>query len=269
MNYGHAFHAGNFADIVKHNVLLQLLLYLQKKPAPYCFIDTHAGEGAYSWAQLGTQKTGEALEGIYRLQKTTLPAPAQIQPYLNLLKDAPNFPGSAMIAAQLARETDRTILNEMHAETYQLLKQKMHAYHNVTIHQRNAYELLPAIVPPLARRGLVLMDPAFEDTNEMQLIKDCLQKCIKRWPQGMYCIWLPIVGRRYYTARDLMHVGFESSLTIEFYVKDIKTTPGLAGCTLLIINPPWQIEEILNPILKYLWEVLHIDPQSRWKISKS
>jgi 23S rRNA (adenine2030-N6)-methyltransferase len=159
------------------------------------------------------------------------------------------------------------VVNEKHPDTYQALKKNMREYPNVAVHQRDAYELLPAIVPPFEKRGLVLIDPAFEDPNEMAHVNECLSKCAKRWPQGMYLIWLPIVGRKHYDSRDLTHCGFEKFLTVEFYVRSKSSdVEGLIGCSLLFINPPWQIETTLTPLLTYLWEVLHIDPDSTWSI---
>ncbi len=265
MNYRHAFHAGSFADVVKHTVLLQLIYYLQKKPAPYCFIDTHAGEGVYDLSTILAQKTGEAQAGIIKLLQAHGDHPASILSYLALIENQAEYPGSPMCAFKTLRPQDKMILNEKHPQTYQHLKQYFKS-DAIAIHQRDAYEFLPAVLPPPTSRGLVLIDPAFEDEHEMEHLRSALFKCVKRWPQGMYLIWLPIVGRSYYTADDLRHSGFKEYLQIEFCVDLAENSPGLIGCSLLLINPPWQIEETLGPMLAHLWQVLHVDARSQWRM---
>lgn len=268
MNYRHKYHAGSFADVVKHTVLLQLINTLQKKPSPYTFIDTHAGEGCYDLHSEIAHKTGELAAGIQRLMnyKDSM-VPESVTQYLQLINNSQIYLGSPLVAAKTARSQDLIILNEKHHETYQQLKQHLKPYQNIAIHQRDAYEFLPAVLPPKTGRGLVLIDPAFEDDLEMDYLQSCLQKCYQRWPQGVYLIWLPIVGRSFYSANDLQHAGFSHYLTIEFCVNVAsKNTPGLIGTTLLIINPPWQIEAALNPLLGYLWQALHINPASKWSL---
>ncbi len=270
MNYRHAYHAGNFADVVKHTVLLQLLKYLQKKVTPYCYIDTHAGEGYYDLSTAFAQKTGEAQAGIERLLQYEGTQPESIQDYLDVVKSSTQYPGSPMIAAKTLRSIDQLILNEKHPETYQLLKQNLKGYKNIAIHQRDAYEFLPAILPPATQRGLVLIDPAFEDDLELEHLKQCLFKCQIRWPQGVYLIWLPIVGRSDYTHHGLEHTGFKNYLTIEFYVEAPSIeAQGLIGCSLVIINPPWQFEAVLKPLLSQLWSLLNktkVDSLVKWHI---
>lgn len=267
MNYRHAYHAGSFADVVKHTVLLQLIDYLQKKDTPYTFIDTHAGEGCYDLHSEIAHKTGEVQAGILRLLDDKNARPSIIEDYLKIVETSEYYPGSPLIAAKTARANDVIILNEKHEQTYQHLKQNLKAYKNVAIHERDAYEFLPAVIPPKTSRGLVFIDPAFEDKLEIEHLQKCLLKCHARWPQGMYLIWLPIVGRSFYTSSDLQHAGFTQHLTIEFSVNTVSSdTPGLIGSSFLIINPPWQIEATLTPLLQYLWDVLHIDPKSTWKM---
>jgi 23S rRNA (adenine2030-N6)-methyltransferase len=264
MNYRHKYHAGSFADVLKHTVLLQLINTLQKKPSAYTFIDSHAGEGCYDLNADIAKKTGEAQAGILRLQHAKGPQPAVVTQYLEMVKSSEYYPGSPMIAANTARANDLIILNEKHNETYQALKQHLKPFKNIAIHQRDAYEFLPAVLPPKTVRGLVLIDPAFEDDLEMDHLAKCLQKCHTRWPQGMYLIWLPIVGRSFYSTRDLQHAGFQHYLSIEFNVDT--EAQGLIGSSLLIINPPWQIETELHPLLAYLWETLNLNKDSRWNM---
>ncbi|MGA2655177.1 MAG: 23S rRNA (adenine(2030)-N(6))-methyltransferase RlmJ [Gammaproteobacteria bacterium] len=267
MNYRHKYHAGSFADVLKHTVLLALIDALQKKPGAYTLIDTHAGEGCYDLRSEIAHKTGEVAAGIMRLQNDKNPRPETVEQYLKIIESSEYYPGSPMIAANTARAQDVIILNEKHPQTYQQLKQNFKSAKNIAIHARDAYELLPALLPPKTARGLAFIDPAFEDKLEMDHLAKCLQKCHQRWPQGIYLIWLPIVGRTFYTPNDLQHAGFSEYLTIEFTVKsELSETPGLIGSSLLLINPPWQIETTLKPLLAYLWEVLHIDASSGWRI---
>ena len=261
MNYQHVYHAGNFADVSKHTLLILLLQHLQKKEAPYCFIDTHAGAGGYDLSSAPVQKTGEYREGVQRLLTHKGPLPDTLATLTKLLQQPRYcrngqlffYPGCPEVAKTLLRPQDRMVLNEYHPQVYQALKQYMGRDKSIAVHQRDAYEFLPAVVPPKEKRGLVLVDPPFEKPTEFQDINACLQKALTRWPTGVYLIWSPITGRTPANPTPLVLRSIrQPTLTLEFTVSTlIPQVSGLVGCRYWIINPPFQFESEARTLLTY------------------
>jgi 23S rRNA (adenine2030-N6)-methyltransferase len=266
MNYQHAYHAGNFADVTKHSLLALLLQFLQKKETPYCYIDTHAGAGCYDLSSVPVQKTGEYRSGIQRLLDHRGKHPAVLMPYLNLLQQ-PNYctdgrithyPGSPEIAEKLRRPQDRLIFNEFHPHVHQVLKHHFARHHDLSVHHRDAYEFLPAILPPKEKRGVVLIDPPFEKQTEFQAINTCLHKALLRWPNGVYMIWSPITGHTHPNpgAVALRHIE-QPILQLDFTISPIiPKLSGLVGCRFWVINPPFQFEAQARELLQYLKPIL-------------
>jgi 23S rRNA (adenine2030-N6)-methyltransferase len=269
MNYRHLYHAGNFVDVVKHCVLTMILDYLRRKESPFCVIDTHAGEGIYDLTAPEAEKTGEAAAGVGRIIGHPDAHPQSMQSYLDILQcyqtdqSLKQYPGSPVIAYHKLREQDRLILNECHPDIYQRLKQHFRGKPRVAIHQRDAYEFLPAIVPPPIPRGVILIDPPFEQKEESQKIQILLEKCLTRWANGIYMVWYPIALPR---SANAQIIPASMGLT-EYLVADLTTADpsseakGLLGCRLFIINPPWQLADQLRPLLKHLWEIFSIEGQ--------
>ena len=263
MNYRHIYHAGNFADVVKHALLIVLLQFMQKKAAPFCYIDTHAGQGVYALNSAEAQKTQEYLAGVARFLQASQVHAAPLKFFRELLQNPAFFsndcmiqyPGSPFLAQRLLRVQDVMILNERHPEVYVQLK--AHCA-DQAIHQRDAYEFLPAVVPPTAKRGLVLIDPPFEKKTEISDMIAALEKSLNRWPQGVYFIWLPITGVHYRDYLTQLHqLPVEESLQIEFWVDELSNEErGLLGCAFYLINPPWQFKETVEPLLQELWNIL-------------
>ncbi len=274
MNYRHSYHAGNFTEVVKHGVLTIILDYLRKKPAPFCYIDTHAGEGLYDLTSLEAEKTGEAAAGIQRLIGGEHPDFLQI--YLQALKayqtgdKLTSYPGSPLLAYHLLRPQDSMILNEFHPETNSRLRQNFDKK-SVAIHQRDAYELLPAILPPPAGRGVVLIDPPFEQKDENEKIQLMLAKALKRWAHGIYVIWYPVTALRRWDLKAVIHHNqIKNYLIADLTIAEVNpSNQGLLGCQLLIVNPPWQLAETLRPLMKYLWQFFAIDGQGKWSVNSS
>jgi 23S rRNA (adenine2030-N6)-methyltransferase len=279
MNYRHLFHAGNFTEVIKHSLLAIVIDYLKKKPNPFCYFDTHAGEGLYDLRSESAEKTGEYLAGVQRFISSEIVFPEYLQSYLQVLgyyqKDGKqiSYPGSPVLASYLLRPQDQMVINEFHPEIYQKLKQnfKANRFGNgvPAIHQRDAYEFLPAVLPPLVKRGLVLIDPPFEKEDEDIKIKLALEKALKRWPQGIYLIWYPITALRQWNVKPIIDSNnIENYLITELTIaKPHANTSGLIGCQMLIINPPWRINEILNPLMHLLWKIFSVNEQGRWKVS--
>ena len=197
MNYRHAFHAGNFADVLKHVVLMMLVEHLKKKPAPFFYLDTHAGGGTYDLSLGESQRSGEYKNGIGRLLEFPEAALApELADYVRLVKACAGparsaitaYPGSPTIVAKMRRLTDRMVLAETHAREAQALRSSLGWQKLVSIVESDGYAALKAQLPPRENRGLVLIDPPFETDNEFDRILAALETGYERWPTGTYCI---------------------------------------------------------------------------------
>jgi len=254
MNYRHIFHAGNFADVAKHVGLVCLLERLAAKGKPFAYVDTHAGAGLYDLGRSEARRSGEAGEGIRRL--ATGPAPeGVIGRYLQLVRsfqphaDALDvYPGSPLIAQRMMREADRALLCELQPEQARLLRQQIGTDRRFGIHQRDGYEGLGALLPPQPRRGMVLIDPPYEQEHELQRLIPVLEQATRRWPTGIFVVWYPIKHRRdlrgFY--RQLAGAGIGPVLLAELGVRPGDNDTRLNGSGLAIIRPPWQIEQTLT-----------------------
>lgn len=267
MNYRHAFHAGNFADVVKHAALVALLAALKVKPKPFCYVDTHAGRGWYDLGGEAALKTGEADGGIRRLL-TAPHLPPELAAYVAVLRhfnaDAPpaawrTYPGSPLIAQQVLRPTDRAVVCELQAEEAAALRAALRGDPRFHLHQRDGYEALGALLPPAEKRGVVLIDPPFEaQAAEFRIIEAALAKALARWPTGCYAVWYPIkLGRDVEPfQRWLARQGFATALAADFLLHEANTALRLNGCGLAVINPPWHFASHLAAIQRALLPLL-------------
>ncbi|MDE2091715.1 MAG: 23S rRNA (adenine(2030)-N(6))-methyltransferase RlmJ [Gammaproteobacteria bacterium] len=267
MNYRHEFHAGNFADVMKHALLVILLQALNRKPSAWCYFDTHAGAGCYDLKGKAALQTREASGGIGRLWPERSAAPLPIQKLCEIVSGfnpelapdtAPHFyPGSPCIAAALARTQDRLVLAELLPHEQRLLRVRFHGNPRVAVHARDGYEMLKALVPPSERRGLVCMDPPFEKPDEFDALIEALTTACARWSTGVYALWYPIkdadVIHRFY--RRLLGSGLPPMLVTEFRVAPAGTSL-FTACGMLMVNPPWQCEADIDASLKYLVKAL-------------
>ncbi|MBV9704065.1 MAG: 23S rRNA (adenine(2030)-N(6))-methyltransferase RlmJ [Methylobacteriaceae bacterium] len=318
MNYRHAFHAGNFADVFKHALLSRMLLYLVRKDAPLRYIDTHAGRGLYDLDDEAAQRTQEWRGGIGRLvadqpdsEGGSLPGQegmdrdggAQelgsrlrgnersesiqgdptalflLAPYLALvgprgLENRPaRYPGSPVIAQRLLRPADRLALNELHPQDAQALARTLGSDARVKITSLDAYVALNAFVPPRERRGLVLIDPAFEAEDEFARALGALAKAHRKWPTGVYALWYPIKDQAEADAfaSTMATSGIARALRLELLVergpkRGRHDTPALVGCGLVVINPPFALQEEAEVILTFLAQVLANDGSGNWRV---
>lgn len=274
MNYRHIYHAGNFADVFKHIVLLLMLEHFKRKEAPFCYVDTHAGAGLYDLTSEQAVKTGEAEAGIARLLAATDMPPAVAQyceavEALNRSLEAPAgtlqwYPGSPWLARHLARPQDRLALCELHPETHTSLKANFRRDRQVQVHLLDAYTAMRALLPPKERRGMVLIDPPFERTDEFAAIVTALTQATKRWQGGTYAIWYPIKHRppvdKFYNR--LKNSGIRNIFVQEFLIHPELTAERLNGCGMAIVNPPWQLAEQLQAIMPWLTGELAPDGSS-------
>lgn len=264
MNYRHAFHAGNFADVFKHAVLLALLDALTGKDKPLCYFDTHAGAGVYQLDETRAEKTGEWHEGAGRVfAAQSLPQP--LQRYAQAIR-AFNpggtlrvYPGSPALAAHALRKNDRLLLCEIQDEEALALRERFRADKRAHVHQRDGYAAMNALLPPAERRGLVLVDPPFEaQAEEFRVIESALATAHARWPTGVYAVWYPIKKRatimpfqRWLGAREWRDV-----VLAELLVQSDDSPLRLNGCGIVIVNAPWQFDAMLAKLLPALKELL-------------
>jgi 23S rRNA (adenine2030-N6)-methyltransferase len=254
MNYRHAFHAGNHTEVFKHSILALLLTELRKKPRPFTVLDTHAGAGMYSLTSSEAQRTGEAQDGVARVYDKDLTAASA---YLDIIKRLnPNglthYPGSPFIVQNFLREKDRLIACKLREDDAALLKKEFRDDRRISIHCRNGYEAISAFVPPAARRGLVLIDPPFEDRNEFEQLVSSLNSGIEKWPTGIFLAWYPIKdtsGPQFLTKRYQIHNP--PTLRCQFLREPIDGTR-LAGSGVILCNPPWRFDEKLSTLCEQL-----------------
>lgn len=267
MNYRHQFHAGNFADIFKHSLLVILLEALSRKDAPWCYFDSHAGAGLYNLQSDEARRGGEAASGIYRLWPVRAAAPAPVAALCAAvgavnpgLDDGalPRFyPGSPLVAAARARASDRLVLAELRPEEAQLLRTHLRRDARAAVHLRDGYEMLKALTPPAERRGLVLLDPPFEQATEFVQILQALRVLHGRWPEGVGALWYPLkdppAAQRF--ERELLRLKLRRVLLAEFRVTPPEV-PGFRACGMALINPPWQCEHAIETTLGFLRDTL-------------
>jgi len=265
VNYRHAFHAGNFADVLKHTILVGLIEALKAKQTPFCYFDTHAGRGRYDLGGAEATRTGEAANGIQRLLASTR-APALLHVYVNLVRalnggheELAIYPGSPLIASLLMREDDRGILCELEPGEAEFLRSVFRGDARFAVHTRNGYEGMKAMLPPRQRRGLVLIDPPFEaQEDEFRTIERALAEALKSWPTGVYAVWYPIKLRQHVQPfhRWLARSGFPKVQVAELLLHPDNSALRLNGCGMAIINPPWKFERTLAELLPALQELL-------------
>ena len=273
MNYRHAFHAGNFADILKHAMLAQVLAYLGNKPAPFAVLDTHAGRGLYDLAADEATRTGEWQGGIGRLRTPLEPAAeAVLAPFRAALTATPpgHYPGSPSIMAALARPGDRLNFVERHPEDAAVLAALFRRDKRVKVTELDGWLALPAFVPPPERRGLVLVDPPFELPGEFDRMLHGVEKAHARWPTGTYLLWYPLkdVTAAEAFAGRLAHAGIPDIIRAELRVAAIRTDGPLAGSGLIIVNPPFTLERDLAVLLPALAARLGHEGRGRFRLDR-
>jgi 23S rRNA (adenine2030-N6)-methyltransferase len=270
MNYRHAYHAGNFADVVKHAVLALVIEHLKLKPAPFRVIDTHAGIGVYDLASEPAQKTGEWREGIGRLMQAPLaPAAAAIlAPYLDVVRrlnpggraggELARYPGSPQLARELMRPDDRLVVNELHPEDLNDLKRLFARDPQVKVMDLDAWTALKALLPPPERRGVMLIDPAYEQTGELDRLADGLNEAVRRFATGTFLLWYPIKEARPVAAfrSKIAALGLPKATAIELMIRGPEDETRLNGAGLLTVNAPFTLSSKLRVLMPELAHVL-------------
>lgn len=255
MNYRHAFHAGNFADCMKHALLVWLIRALQRKPSGMMVLDTHAGIGRYDLSTGPADRTGEWRSGIARLLDDPPPLLAD---YVGLVKRLGLYPGSPALARALLRPQDRLVCCELHPEDHAVLHREFAGEKQVGIHHRDAWEALRALLPPPERRGLILVDPPYEAPDEFVRLAAGLKLGHARFATGVFAAWYPVKHRApvraFHTA--MRESGIRDIVAAELWLREPLDPARLNGCGLLVINPPYRFETDAPAILQALLDRL-------------
>ncbi len=276
MNYRHAFHAGNFADVFKHALLTRILLHLARKPTPLRYLDTHAGLGRYDLAGEEARRGGEWADGIGRVGASAMPDPVRVllDPYLDALgpRDAQGRPhpylGSPLLALHLTRPQDRLTFCELEPNGAAVLRRNLGRQARAKVVEIDGYTALNAFVPPPERRGLVLVDPPFEARTEFDTMLAGLKAAHAKWPTGIYALWYPIKDRRAvarFTAA-LMVAPLSRAAQVELVVDRVALEAGaLGGCGLVIVNPPYTLQDEAGVLLPWLATTLGRQEPGSWQ----
>ena len=276
MNYRHAFHAGNFADVVKHIILTRILAYLRRKDAAFRVLDTHAGLGIYDLFGEQAERTGEWQAGIGLVLDAALPddIAGLVAPYLEAVR-AQNpdgnlryYPGSPFIARHMLRAQDRLMGFELHPMDADRLKENFAGDFQTRITELDAWKLFGTHLPPKEKRGLVLIDPPFEEKGEFSRMVKSLVQGHQRWPGGLYAYWYPIKepGEVDAYVKALKATGIAKILRIELTTSAPSMPPRLHGTGMIVVNPPYVLEEEMRLILPVLADLLGVEGHGGWSM---
>lgn len=278
MNYRHAFHAGNFCDVMKHALTARILTYLALKPTPMRFIDTHAGIGLYSLSSDEAERTGEWRAGVGRLglafsdEVEALLAPYRAAVEAIRLRHGDGFyPGSPLVAAHLMRDNDRAIFIEKHptdqARLLKRLKQSLGRDQRMKVLELDGWTGLNAMIPPPERRGLVLIDPPFEEPGEYLRLAGALTAAAAKWETGIFAGWYPIKNPKdtEALAANVVGAGGRGVLRLELVVDATAGPDRLSGCGLIVVNPPWTLALEASVLLPALATRLAQGPRVDWR----
>jgi 23S rRNA (adenine2030-N6)-methyltransferase len=266
LNYRHAFHAGSFADVLKHAVLCRILMHLREKPAPFCVIDTHAGAGIYNLAGEEAERGGEWHDGIARLMAAPLAADlaALLAPYLDVIGALNErgtlrlYPGSPALVRAWLRTADRLIACELEPNAATSLAFNLRGDPRIKTLEIDGWAALAAHLPPVERRGLVLIDPPFERDDDFRRLGQSLATGQRKWATGIYVLWYPVKNRAGpdALAKSIRRLGIGKVLRAELLVAPLSDITRLNGCGMILVNPPWRLEAELSALLPALSAIL-------------
>jgi len=269
LSYRHSFHAGNFADVLKHTVQILIIQALKQKPKPFVYFDTHAGAGRYDLNTEMGQKKAEYKEGIEKIWQLD-DVPDLLFPYIEIIKQLnpdgklTNYPGSPLISDMLMHRNNRLELSELHPADFTWLKQEFKEAKNINIKQQDGYKFLKSKLPPIQRRGLILIDPPYELKTEYNDVISNIKQAYKLFATGIYTIWYPMVSRQNTEqfCKQFKNSGIKNILRIEMCVKADSEEYGMTGTGMIIINPPWKLAQQMEEILP--WTVNKLKQDSNY-----
>jgi|SaaInlStandDraft_3_1057020.scaffolds.fasta_scaffold02920_5 23S rRNA (adenine2030-N6)-methyltransferase len=273
LSYRHSYHAGNFADVLKHSVLIHIIEHLKKKQKPFCYVDTHAGAGSYSLNSEQAEKTQEYLQGIAKIWQADNLPPA-IAAYVNVIKafniDATlnRYPGSPMIARHLLRPQDRIFLYELHNTEVEILCQSVNKDKRVQVIHKDGFKQSLSIMPPQQRRGLVLIDPSYEIKTEYKQVLETIIQLHQRFSTGTYALWYPVVERQRIDEleRKILASPLRNVQLFELAQRADSDGQGMTASGVVVVNPPWTLYAEMQQALPYLAENLGLVNQGAYRI---
>ncbi|WFQ79119.1 23S rRNA (adenine(2030)-N(6))-methyltransferase RlmJ [Xenorhabdus sp. SF857] len=263
LSYRHCFHAGNHADVLKHVVQSLIIESLKVKEKPFLYLDTHAGSGRYHLSGERAERTGEYLEGIARIwQRDDIPE--ELAAYMDVVKmlnpqgSLRYYPGSPLIARHLLREHDELNLSELHPSDFPLLRTEFSRDRRARVLREDGFQQLKSKLPPKSRRGFVLIDPSYELKSDYQNVVQGIQEGYKRFATGTYALWYPVVLRQQIKrlVKGLEAAGIRKILQIELGVRPDSDQRGMTASGMIVINPPWKLEQQMKAVLPWLHQVL-------------
>lgn len=263
LSYRHSFHAGNHADVLKHTVQSLIIESLKEKDKPFLYLDTHAGAGRYQLSGEHAERTGEYLEGIARIWAQES-VPEELKTYLEAVSalnprgDLRFYPGSPLIAAHLLRDHDKLNISELHPSDFPLLRNEFSRDNRARVVREDGYQQLKSQLPPLSRRGFVLIDPPYELKSDYQAVVKGIQEGHRRFATGTYAVWYPVVLRQQIKrmVKDFRATGIRKILQIELAVRPDSDQRGMTASGMIVINPPWKLESQMKSVLPWLHKVL-------------
>lgn len=263
LSYRHSYHAGNHADVLKHIVLSLCIESLKEKEKPFLYLDTHSGAGRYLLQSEHAEKTGEYQAGIGRIWNRD-DIPELLSPYFSVLKyynrneQLKYYPGSPLIAKHLLREDDKLHLTELHIADSTLLRHEFLKEKRTKVLREDGYQQLKSQLPPLSRRGIILLDPSYEMKEDYQVVVKAIQEGYKRFSTGIYALWYPVVSRTQTQRmiKGLTDSGIKNILQIELAVKPDNTQKGMTASGMIVINPPWRLASQMQSIMPWLHAAL-------------
>lgn len=278
MNYRHAYHAGNIGDVLKHAVLARLIVYFKRKEKPFRILDTHAGIGQYDLTSEETRKTGEWQQGIARVLDADMPDGVAdlLHPWLEAVRDMnprtalETYPGSPALARRLIRKSDRLTLTELHPEDFKTLSDRFASDFQVKTIHLDGWLAMGSFLPPKEKRGFVLVDPAFEATDEFERMTVAVLKAWKKWAGGTYALWYPLKDAR---SIKSMHDAFASAgvrdlLSLELRAGKSGPETRMLGSGMTLINPPFTLADDMRTLLPWFGDVLRQGPGSGWEVTQ-
>ncbi len=265
LSYRHSFHAGNFADVLKHTVLVEILQHLKRKDKPFDYIDTHAGAGLYDLQSAEAAKLGEYRDGIGRLNADEWP---ELKEFLQLVArfnpagGLVAYPGSPVIAQQLMRNQDRASLFELHPADLEALQRNIGRDRRIHVYNENGHQGLLRLLPPPSRRVVVLLDPSYEVKTEYRQLQQTLEKAWRKFSGGVYALWYPVIERQ--RTEDFIDAiagsGIRDIQCFELGVAADAPGHGMTACGMLVVNPPWTLQGTMSELLPRLSRTLAQGP---------
>ena len=263
LSYRHSFHAGNFADVLKHIVLVEILEHLTQKDKPFDYIDTHSGAGLYDLYSDTATKLGEHQSGISKLKNDKWP---ELKSYIDAVDDCNTdgklrfYPGSPLIAAQYLRKKDKAWLFELHPKDFSLLQQNTARNRSIKVMNEDSLSSVLRLLPPASRRGLMLVDPSYELKTDYEAVFKVIQQAHGKFATGIYALWYPVVDRQRINQLEKRFIksGIKNIQRFELGLEPDSVERGMTASGMIVINPPWQLKAKMNQVLPRVIEALDV-----------